>query len=75
MDNKNISIEFVKYLMQLPPPKYSCDVRRRFIPQVPIYNENEELLFIDNLNFNHSEPIFYTTEQLFEKFINENKTT
>jgi hypothetical protein len=65
----DIAIKFAEWLVELLPPEYTMDVRRRYTSQVKLPNENE-LAWIETHKYSSSNPRFYTTQELFEEFIN-----
>lgn len=62
------AVSFIEWVVELLPPEYDMDVRRRFTPQVRLPNENE-LLWIETHKHNRSNPKFYTTKEVYEMWL------
>ena len=61
-DNK----EFIEWVLELLPPKYDCDVTRRFTPQVQ--KEGEPMLWVYNMSDN-TDAKFLTTDEVYDMYL------
>ena len=62
------AVEFIEWVVELLPPEYDMDVRRRFTPQVKLPNQNE-LVWIETHKHNTFNPKFYTTKEVYDMWV------
>jgi hypothetical protein len=64
--NMDDTIKFMEWVLELMPPEYDMDTRRRFTPQVP----TKDGLFLWIETHKHSSnPIFYSTSELYNLYL------
>ncbi len=68
MDHKEKTIEFIEWILELKSPKYSMDVRRRYIVQIPALDGT--FCWIDPFEFSKKQK-FYTTSELYDIWLEE----
>jgi len=66
------AIKFIEWVVELLPPEYDLDTRRRFTPQIPS-SKNSELLWTETHKYNYINPKFYTTKELYEIWLDNIK--
>lgn len=71
--NKEQAINFLEWVVEMFPPEYDGDVRRRFTPQITSTDE-KELLWIETHKYDMSNPKFYTTEEVYKMWLESNFT-